>query len=244
METLNDQTLGDIVTQHYQAAIVFEKYGIDFCCQGNRTLAAACEKAEVDPQQLVAELKEVGQQAKQAADFSSWPLDLLADYIYQMHHQYIERVTPTLKELLTKICSVHGHQHPELLEIRNIFFQTSSALAAHMKKEELILFPYIKNLMAAKKLQRSVSSKLFSSVSNAIHQMNEEHLDEGEQLERMAQLSNHYTIPADACITYQTTYHLLKEYEKDMHLHIHLENNILFGKAIALEGELKQKYGS
>jgi len=240
MNSLKNRTLGDIVTEKYQAAVVLEKYGIDFCCQGNRTLDAACLKAGINTSQIIDEIEEVSKLANPIADFRSWSPDQLADYIYRTHHQYIEQVTPTIKTLLTKVCEVHGERHPELLEIRDIFFHTSDELAAHMKVEETVLFPFIKRMVQGKLLKSAVSSYLFSSVSNPIHQMNEEHLAEGAQLEKMAKLSHHYSVPADACTTYRIVYQMLKEYEKDMHLHIHLENNILFEKAIELEAELTQ----
>lgn len=190
---------------------------------------------------IAQEIGQLTEKSSSAINFNQWPADVLADYVVNNHHHYIEQVTPTITNLLSKICNVHGDRHPELLEIRDIFKKTSGELAAHMKKEELILFPFIKKLVNAHANSTNADSKLFDSVTSPIHQLNEEHLDEGEQLERMAALSNNYTPPEDACITYQTTFRLLKEYESDMHLHIHLEKNILFLKAQELEASLKQK---
>jgi regulator of cell morphogenesis and NO signaling len=133
---------------------------------------------------------------------------------------------------------VHGDAHPELLEIQKIFNKTSGELAAHMKKEELIVFPFIKKLALAKEKRIAITSKLFDSIVSPIKQMNDDHLDEGEQLQRMAALSNNYTPPLDACHSYSTAYQMLHEYEKDMHRHIHLENNLLFPRAIQLETKM------
>lgn len=236
--TLTQRTLGEIVAANYQAAGVFQKYNIDFCCQGDRPFVDACQAAGVDHQAVANELSTLDTPAD-AVDFKQWPIDLLTTFIQSRHHQYIERITPTIKQLLDKICDVHGGQHPELFEIREIFSASSGDLAVHMKKEELILFPFIRKLSLAKQNQKVVKSKLFDSVTNPIHDMKDDHLEEGEQLERMATISNHYTPPQDACMSFVTTYKMLKEYEMDMHQHIHLENNILFPAAIRLEEELR-----
>lgn len=236
--TLTQQTLGEIVAANYQAASVFQKYNIDFCCKGDRLFVDACSAAGVDVEVVTRELAYIAV-PRDAADFKQWPIDALASYIQSRHHLYIERITPTIKQLLNLIANVHSADHPEVLEIRDIFHATSGELAAHMKKEELLLFPYIKQLSQAKETRKVFRSKVFDSVTNPIHQMKDEHLDEGEQLQRMASLSNNYTPPPDACLSFITTYKMLKEYELDMHQHIHLENNILFPAAIKLEEELK-----
>ena len=234
---LTSQTLGEIVASNYKAAVAFEKFNIDFCCHGNRNFVDACKEANVPLEKVIEEIQEPARDAI-TIDFSQWPLDLLADYIYKQHHHYVEQVTPIIKRLLEKICSVHGQNHPELDEIKKIFDQSSGALAAHMKKEELILFPFVKKLVAAKSQNGKANSKLFHTVASPIHQMEDDHQDEGKQLQRMKTLSNNFTPPADACGSYVTTYNMLKEYELDMHMHIHLENNILFPGAIKLEHEL------
>ncbi|MBT1709753.1 iron-sulfur cluster repair di-iron protein [Fulvivirgaceae bacterium PWU5] len=240
METLTTLTLGEIVKKQYRAAEVFEKFGLDFCCMGSQTLAEACSASQRDPAEVTAALQALEAEGSDGVNFDTWPLDLLADYIYQRHHHYVEEKTPIIQGYLDKICAVHGNRHPELHEIRRIFQETSGALAVHMKKEELMLFPYIKRLAKARESHEPVSSPIFGSISNPIHAMKDDHLDEGQQLQKMAALSNDYTPPADACSTYTVTYKMLKDYEKDMHLHIHLENNILFAKAVQLEEALNE----
>lgn len=241
METTETRTLGQIVKQNYKAAGVFEKYGLDFCCMGSQTFAEACKTSNVDAAAVLRELDNVGQGHDDGVNFDSWPLDLLADYIYKRHHKYVEEKTPLIKSYLDKICTVHGDRHPELLEIRRIFNETSGALAVHMKKEELMLFPYIKRLVQAQEAGSIVQSPVFDTVASPVEVMKADHLDEGEQLQKMAHLSDHYTPPADACNTFTVTYKMLLEYERDMHVHIHLENNILFSKAVALEELLRKK---
>ncbi|MBT1690043.1 iron-sulfur cluster repair di-iron protein [Dawidia soli] len=238
METLTTLTLGEIVKKQYRAAEVFEKFGLDFCCMGSQTLEEACRNSQHDPTEVLVALQALETDGGDSVNFDAWPLDLLADYIYQRHHHYVEEKTPIIQGYLDKICAVHGNRHPELYEINRIFKETSGALAVHMKKEELMLFPYIKRLVKAGETHEPVTSSIFGSVSTPIHAMEADHLDEGQQLQKMAALSNDYTPPADACSTYTVTYKMLKDYEKDMHLHIHLENNILFAKAVQLEEAL------
>jgi regulator of cell morphogenesis and NO signaling len=173
---------------------------------------------------------------KESADYRSWPLDLLADYIEKTHHRYIAQKTPELMQYLDKLCSVHGQRHPELFEIRNEFAQASDELALHMQKEEVILFPFVRKLATEKQVARPP----FGAVENPIRVMMQEHTVEGDRFARISALSNHYTPPEDGCTTYRVAYALLKEFEEDLHLHIHLENNIMFTKAIELDRNLAQ----
>lgn len=239
MENLAATPLGAIVKKNYKTAEVFENFGLDFCCMGTQTLEEACTASNIEMNKVIIALNEIKANESDDVNFDMWPLNLLADYIYQRHHKYIETKTPIIKSYLEKICLVHGNKHPELLEIKKIFDETSGELAVHMKKEELMLFPYIKRLVHARENNTTVKSPVFYSVAAPITAMKNDHTNEGEQLQRIAKLSNNFAPPADACSTYQVTYQLLKEYEKDLHVHIHLENNILFEKAIHLEEELQ-----
>ena len=177
----------------------------------------------------------------QDIDFNTFPADLLADYIEKKHHRYIEDKTPVLQQYLDKLCKVHGEQHPELLEIRKIFNESAQAMAAHMKKEELVLFPYIRKLELSIRKNNAVASPHFGTVSNPVRMMMDDHDTEGERFRAIAALSNNYNPPVDACGTYRVTYSMLKEYEEDLHLHIHLENNILFPRAIEIENSLTKQ---
>lgn len=234
---INALTLGEIVTANYKAAVVFEKYHLDYCCKGNRNFVDACDAAGLNTETIANEIDKLEHHDAQV-DFTQWPLDQLSDYIYRRHHSYVEQATPVIKKLLDKICSVHGRSHPELLEIRDIFNKTSGELAIHMKKEELILFPFIKKLAHVRQEGGTARSKLFNSVFSPIQGLEEDHLNEGTQLERIAEISNNFTPPEDACLSYATTYKALKEYEQDMHTHIHLENNVLFPAAVQLERQV------
>ena len=231
--------IGELVAKDYRAASVFQQYGIDFCCQGNRTIYDACERENVDMKEVLHDLGNVTERQRDgAADYNSWPLDLLADYVEKKHHRYVEVKILEIKPFLEKICKVHGGRHPELLEIQEHFNACSGELTAHMKKEEFLLFPFVRKMVKAKQEGSKVSSPLFGTVENPVQMMMSEHATEGDRFSKIKALSNRYTPPADGCNTYRVTFALLEEFEQDLHLHIHLENNILFPKAIALEKEL------
>jgi regulator of cell morphogenesis and NO signaling len=242
MKIQENQIIGELVAKDYRTASVFKKYGIDFCCQGNRTLNEACVAKKIDTNLVVSDLNTlIESTSENAIDFKSWPIDLLADYIEKKHHRYVEEKTLEIKPYLDKICKVHGERHPELLEISEHFNATAGELAKHMKKEELILFPNVRKMVKAKQENSKLEEPPFGTVQNPIQMMMDEHSTEGERFRKIETLSNNYTPPEDACNTYRVTIALLKEFEQDLHLHIHLENNILFPKAIELEKELSQK---
>ena len=239
MEVLNkdsEKEIGQFVADDFRTAAVFSKYKIDFCCNGNRTINEVCEKKGLDNNDLLDELYAViSSKTNQSIDYKSWPLDLLADYIQKKHHRYVEEKIPVLKQFLNKLCSVHGERHPELLKINELFTASAGELASHMKKEELILFPFVKRMVDAKLENSGIQSPQFGTVENPITAMMQEHDNEGERFRQIAEITNNYTSPADGCNTYQVTFAMLKEFEQDLHLHIHLENNILFPGAIKLE---------
>ncbi len=239
MNIQENQIIGELVANDYRTASVFKKYGIDFCCQGNRTILDACEAKKIDGDLVVGDLNALLQSKSESSiDFQSWPIDLLADYIEKKHHRYVEEKSLEIKPYLDKICSVHGGRHPELHEIREHFYATAGELAKHMKKEELLVFPYIRKMAKAEKDHTELDAANFGSVKNPIEAMMEEHTTEGDRFRKIEELSNNYTPPEDACNTYKVAIALLNEFEQDLHLHIHLENNILFPRAIELEKQL------
>lgn len=231
-----NQIIGELVANDYRTASVFKKYNIDFCCQGNRTIQEACDKKKIDSKPVVEDLESVIQSKNEpTTDFQSWPLDLLADYIEKKHHKYVQSKTLEIQPYLDKISKVHGDRYPELHEIKEEFNASAGELATHMKKEELVLFPFIKKMVAAKQEGITLTSAHFGTVRNPIQMMMDEHTVEGNRFRRIEELSNNFTPPQDACNTFRVSYALLKEFEQDLHLHIHLENNILFPKAIEME---------
>lgn len=233
--------IGEIVAKDVRAAIVFESVGIDYCCNGNRTIAQACLDKSLDPQPVIDKLLEIDSKSSPLSDkddYNTWSLDQLVDHIEQRHHKYVVREIPLLIQRLDRVCQVHGSRHPELLEINELFSVSAKEFLQHMQKEESMLFPYIKNLVATSDKNEHVTKPSFGSVSAPIAMMMEEHSSEGERFEAIANLTDDYTPPADACTTYRVTFETLKAFEQDLHIHIHLENNILFPKAIELEDRL------
>ncbi|MCO5233350.1 MAG: iron-sulfur cluster repair di-iron protein [Chitinophagales bacterium] len=239
MSITKETIVGDLVAQDYRAASVFKRREIDFCCNGNRSIDAVCQQMNISTEEVLNELNNtLQQQANGAIDYNSWPLDLLADYIEKKHHRYVETRSTEIIPYIEKIARVHGGRHPELIEVEQLFKASVGELAMHMKKEELVLFPYIRKMVQAQSSKTDVSAS-FGTVQNPIRNMMHEHDTEGERFRKISQLTNNYTAPEDGCNTYRVTLSLLKEFEDDLHLHIHLENNILFPKSIALEEQLK-----
>lgn len=238
MENLHNKTIGAFVAEDFRTAAVFSKYKIDFCCKGNRTIYEVCDKQEIDPKVLLKKIQQaLSADDRNTIDFNSWPLDLLADYIEKTHHRYVEEKTTIIMQFLNKLCSVHGGNHPELFKINTLFSECAGELAQHMKKEELILFPFVKKMVNTKETEGALAQPAFGTVSNPIAMMMHEHDTEGERFREIASLTNDYTVPADGCTTYRVTFAMLKEFEENLHTHIHLENNILFPKAMELEKE-------
>lgn len=236
MTTSDTKTIGEMVAANYRTAPVFKKYGIDFCCKGGRTIEAACAAKSIDPSPLVAELEAVsGARESAQTDYTTWPLDRLADHIEERHHRYVEEAIQQLQPFLDKVVKVHGDHHPELIDIRERFNKAAGNLAQHMKKEELVLFPFIRKMVKAEAEGTELGRPHFGTVENPIAMMKDEHEAEGSRFETIRNLSHDYTPPVDACNTYRVTYALLNEFEDDLHLHIHLENNILFPKALEME---------
>lgn len=248
MKAHSNQIIGELVAQDYRTASVFSKYGIDFCCQGNRTIFDACIAKGIDVAKVMNDLNAVilnnlstidTVSNSEGIDFNSWPLDLLADYIEKTHHRYVEDKSPELIAYLNTICEVHGKNHTELYEIKDLFQKAVGNLTQHMRKEELILFPFIRKMEKAKRTSELLQKPSFGSIQNPINEMESEHSIEGDRFRDIETLSNNYTPPSeDACNTYRATFAMLKEFQDDLHLHIHLENNILFPKSILLEKQL------
>ncbi len=240
MQFTKEKSVGSYVAEDYRAASVFHKYGIDFCCRGGISIAEASAKNNLDTDKLLSELKVVmSDNNDNDTDFRTWKLDDLADYIVETHHNYITSITPVLRQYLDKICDVHGDHHPELFAIRDHFNDAANNLKAHMQKEEVMLFPYIKKIVQVNQGNTEQKSAIgYGTVKSPIKVMMMEHDAEGERFRQIDALSNNYTIPEDACRTYQVTFAYLKEFESDLHRHIHLENNILFPGAIELEEKL------
>ncbi|MDP4150711.1 MAG: iron-sulfur cluster repair di-iron protein [Bacteroidota bacterium] len=240
-EDILNETLGHLVAGDSRKAEIFKKYGLDFCCGGKKTVRQACGEKGLDTDRVEQELRETGKMAaSRHLPYNEWPLDFLADYIVNTHHSYVKRTLPDLKAYAGKVAKVHGGQHPELEPIRQLVQEVNDELTEHLYKEERVLFPYIKALVTAKNGGQPLQTAGFGTVQNPIRMMETEHETVGKSLARIRELSRNYVLPEDACATYGLLYKMLEEFEEDLHLHVHLENNILFPKALELEKKLDQ----
>lgn len=233
MENLSKRKVGGIVAENFRAAKVFTEYGIDFCCKGGITLEKACEVNDVSIESILKDLQ-TAVAVPEEVHFTEFGLTDLINHITTTHHSYVENSIPPLKAYLQKLVQVHGERHPELEQIKEQFFQAADALTTHMKKEELILFPYIKAMEEAQSSHFPLSKPHFGAIENPIQMMEEEHETEGERFRLISELSSGYRTPSDGCQTYKVAFAMLQEFEADLHKHIHLENNILFPKATEL----------
>jgi regulator of cell morphogenesis and NO signaling len=226
---LKEATIGQIVADDFRAAELFKRVGIDFCCGGNKSVAKACAEKNLDADQLMIELGELSiMKSGQVHDFKNWKVDFLADYIVNTHHQYVLKNLPELEFYTQKIARVHGDTHLELVKVAELFSDINRELLQHLGKEEEVLFPAIKEIL------NSNSSAAKSTVISEIARMSEEHEFAGGAMDEINQLTNGYQIPVDACNTYRVALQLLAEFEDDLHIHVHLENNILYPKALSL----------
>lgn len=238
MEISKDSIIGALVAQDYRVATAFKKKGIDFCCNGNRSIAQVCNDHNLESDQLIQEIQATTAQTQATAvDYQSWPLDLLADYIEKKHHRFVTAKIEEITPYLEKINRVHGERHPELAKVEELFKASAGELSMHMKKEELMLFPRIRKMMENQQAG-TMDKEQLQSLESSIATLMQEHDNEGERFRQIEALTNGYTTPEDGCNTYRVSLALLKEFEDDLHLHIHLENNILFPKSAKMAAEL------
>ncbi len=239
MDSLLERHVKDLVTEDHRTAAVFEKYSIDFCCGGKKSLQAACAERGIDAAPVLQDLQELSvRTVDESSAFAKWELDALADHIIARHHDYVREAIPVLLAHTQKIAQVHGKNHPELPSVAARFQEVAQELAGHMMKEERMLFPYIKSLAAVARGKASFTPPPFGTIHNPIRMMEAEHQTAGDSLYAIREATGGYAAPPDACTTYQVTLKELREFEEDLHQHVHLENNILFPKSIDLEAGL------
>jgi regulator of cell morphogenesis and NO signaling len=227
-----EMKIGKIVAKDYRKAMVFKSHGIDFCCGGAATLKSVVEEKALTLDEILSELEAIDYSEEVVEDYENWDCTRLVDHIVNTHHAYVRKTVEQLTPMLTKVEMVHGGWRPELTEIKGLFTALSSELMMHMQKEEMILFKSIKELAAG---YENESRTCFGSIQNPINMMEHEHDTAGDLMKEINRLSDGYTLPKGACATYIVVYNVLNEFENDLFKHIHLENNILFPKAIKLE---------
>ncbi|HLK51180.1 MAG TPA: iron-sulfur cluster repair di-iron protein [Bryobacteraceae bacterium] len=231
-----ERTVRELVLENPAATQIFEELGIDYCCGGDQTLERACAVADVPVERVAASLAAT----PAVAPDRDWPLEPLFDligHIKDTHHRYTRDEIRRLGPLFERVCSVHGKNHPELLEMRETFAGLAQELSMHMMKEEAVLFPYIVRMEEAVIAKEPVLPPPFGALRNPVTMMRHEHDSAGAALRAMREASRGYTASADACVSYQNLYKSLAAFEADLHRHIHLENNILFPRAMEMESK-------
>jgi len=231
-------TLGDIVAKDYHAAAIFERYGLDFCCGGRVSLADACRQHGVDVQAVSSELAHLARTPEETAPEAP---DALIALIVSRHHAYVRDAIPSIQSHLAKVIAAHGRSHPEVIRIASHFDVIAEELTLHLAKEERVLFPYIHSLTVATQNGGPPPPDVFGTVQNPIRMMETEHQNAGDELAAIRSLTSDYKAPADACATYRLVYAELQAFERDLHRHVHLENNVLFPRAIELEAQITHK---
>lgn len=237
---MTTKTVREIALEQPSSVRVFEEFGIDYCCGGRKPLEEACAANHVEVNKVIAALERAAEApGTTSTNWSTTPLEALCDHIETTHHAYVLRELPRLEVLADKVVSRHGERDPELAQIAGILGQLDDELRMHLAKEEKVLFPYIRGV--ERSLDGSSLKPLgcFGSVANPIAMMTQEHDAAGALMGELRRLTHQFTPPIDACPTFQAFYSSLRDFEQDLHQHIHLENNILFPKAIALEAVAK-----
>jgi regulator of cell morphogenesis and NO signaling len=226
---MKDLKIGEIVTHDFRAAEIFKNFGIDFCCGGNQSLEEACKGKDVNISDLKTQLSKLESSKPDAVhNFKEWNLDFLCDYIVNTHHKTVLNLLPQLTLYTKKIADVHGANHLELIAIAALFAEINIELLQHLKNEEEVLFPAIKELL------KTNSGGAKDTIVSEITRMSKEHEFAGGAMDKINVLSNNYSVPTDGCNTYHVTFKLLEQFEDDLHIHVHLENNILYPKALKL----------
>jgi len=222
-------TIGEMVANDFRAASVFKEAGIDFCCGGNKSLATACLETGANEGELSAKLQELSQTPSPTnLNFKDWNLVFLSDYIVNTHHKFVLKNLPELLFYTQKIADVHGGHHPELIEVAELFANINDELLQHLKNEEEVLFP------AIKEAEINATAEVKSTIFSEITRMQGEHEFAGGAMDKINVLTGNYLIPDDACNTYRVALKLLEQFEDDLHIHVHLENNILYPKALKM----------
>jgi len=227
-------TVGEMVATDFRTAAVFEEFGIDLCCGGGRSLTDACRTAAADPDVVVRALEALPPSVGGEDDVTQWPIERLIDHIIDRHHGYVRSALPAITRDLAKLYEVHGARHPELTQVAAAFSGLRTDFEQHMMKEEHVLFPYVRD-MATRAGTCGRTQSPFGTVENPIRMMEREHREAAEAIETIRELTNGYETPEDGCTTYGVCMDEFARFELDLHRHVHLENNVLFPKAIALE---------
>jgi regulator of cell morphogenesis and NO signaling len=234
---IENLSLAEIVTQKPEAAVILENYNLDYCCGGKRKLGDTLKNDVSKLNHVIDDLEKLfGQESIPENDFDKFSLSRLVDYIIEVHHSYVKANLPVIQQHLEKVSLKHGDTHPEMRKIKLLFDEIKRDFEQHMMKEEIILFPRIKKIESLS--HAGILSTENFALEAPIHVMEFEHDAAGKLMEEIKKLSNNYLPPQNACTTFRLSLDELKIFESDLHLHVHLENNILFPKALAMQEKL------
>lgn len=235
MNITPETSLGEIVKNNFRAIRVLEKYNLDYCCGGKKLFSNICTEKGLNAEEITKELAKI--ENEYVSDkFNFWPMSFLCDYIKVNHHDYLRRVFPVISQHIDKVVNAHGERFDYLPQLKEVFEKIREELLSHMEKEERVLFPYISGM---DKLYRGVSFPPFGNVETPISVLIREHEEAGGDIELLKQITNNFTPPENACTTFKVTFNELDEFYRDLKIHIHLENNILFPKAIEIESGIR-----
>ncbi len=239
MHNFQTKTVREIALEMPVTTRVFEEFKIDYCCHGNTMFDDACRNVGASPDAVMRKIDGILEVSnnKEFDWLADTTLTELVDYILDKHHVYTKEEIKQLTPLMAKVASRHSEHNPYLLELKNLFQDICDDLGPHMMKEEMVLFPYIEELESNLSKHIPGLSPPFGTVLNPVRMMKNEHEEVGELLSKMRAVSNDYTLPEGACPSFTALYHRFVEFERDLHQHIHLENNLLFPRAIELEQE-------
>jgi len=249
-EDLRSRTLGQVVADDYRAAEVFERFGVDYCCGGSRTVEAACREDGADVEEVARALNVLGKAADSdaASEPATWSLEELVRHIVDTHHVYVRSALPTLTAAAGRVVAAHGARHAELREVAEFVHALASEMREHMEAEESRVFPRLLELVAltatAPKDGDGAEGDGPGSIRDAIGELEGDHDRAGALVQVLRDITGGFRPPADACATYRSLYSKLEEFERDLHRHVHLENNILFPRALAIEESLRKSAGA
>ena len=236
--TIAERPLGELVSENPRAALVFDRFGLDYCCRGHQTLAEAARRQGLPVDEVVTALAGLDEPTPDERTLIEQDLGDLIRHIVERHHRYVREISPAIAGWLDKLVGKHGRIHPELLLVREAFRELRDELTTHMMKEENILFPFIEELAAARRTGSRLPRSPFGTVLNPVRMMEHEHQHAGALMDRLRTLTDGFTPPPDACQTFRLCYCELATFEHDLHAHVHLENNALFPRALEIESEL------